>query len=106
MPESRYSLKYVDEDGHVRALYASGAERLAYVKENAPVGRLQTPGQRAWAVQDVRKMQDTGLWTVDWVEPGDEETREGGWIITGLTEFGRNVLNAWNKRQSARDAKD
>jgi hypothetical protein len=44
-------------------------------------------------------MQDSGLWLVDWVEPGDEK-REGGWVITGLTEMGRNVLAQWRRREA------
>ncbi|MFF1693057.1 hypothetical protein ACFVXC_05445 [Streptomyces sp. NPDC058257] len=98
-------MKYFDENGTERSLYASGASRLAFVKEHAPVGRLQTPGNRVWAVQDVRKMEDTGLWDVEWVEPNDD-AREGGWIITGLTAFGRIVLDNWNKRQAARNEKE
>ncbi|MGW1261269.1 hypothetical protein ACWD7Y_04810 [Streptomyces drozdowiczii] len=105
MPRGRDSMKYFDETGQERSLYSSGAERLAHVAEHAPVGRLQVPGGKTWAVQDVRKMQDTGLWTVNWVEPGDTN-REGGWIITGLTDFGRNVLRDWRTRQQKRDPKD
>ncbi|MEW1922191.1 hypothetical protein [Streptomyces sp. NPDC088360] len=99
MPKGRDKMKYFTEEGQELSLYASGASRLEYVAGNAPVGRLQTPGQTTWAVQDVRKMQDTGLWTVEWVEPGDDN-REGGWVITGLTEFGRNVLAQWRVRQA------
>lgn len=102
MPQGRDSMKFQDEDGRERSLYESGATRLAYVAENAPVGRLQITG-RPWANQEVRKMQDTGLWNVNWVEPGDDK-REGGWVITGLTEFGRNVLAKWRRRQEGRDA--
>lgn len=98
-------MKYLDADGTERPLYASGAARLAYVQENAPVGRFETPGGRAWAVQEVRKMQDTGLWTVEWLEEGDTK-REGAWRITGLTEFGRNVLNKWRKRQAVREEQE
>jgi hypothetical protein len=49
----------------------------------------------------VRKVEDTGLWSVDWVEPGDTE-RVGGWVITGLTPFGRNVLAQWLRREAVR----
>lgn len=98
MPKGRDSMKYFDEEGQERSLYASGAARLEYVEKNAPVGRLHISG-RAWAVQDIRKMEDTGLWVVRWVEPGDH-AREGGWVITELTEFGRNVLAQWRRRQA------
>ncbi|WP_425838889.1 hypothetical protein [Streptomyces fractus] len=94
-------MKYFNVDGTELSLYASGAARLAHVEEHAPVGRfLNAPTGREWGPLDVRKMQDTGLWTVEWLEPGDTK-REGAWLIVGLTTFGRNVLANWRKRQNA-----
>ncbi|WP_406362355.1 hypothetical protein [Streptomyces sp. NBC_01579] len=102
MAVERDRMKYYTEDGQERRIYESGITRLAYVAENAPVGRLQIVG-RPWATQEVSKMQDSGLWLVDWVEPGDEK-REGGWVITGLTEMGRNVLAQWRRRDAKKNA--
>ncbi|WP_274032642.1 hypothetical protein [Streptomyces sp. MMBL 11-1] len=92
---ARVGMNYVDEHGNQQKLWESGAQKLAHVAENAPVGRLQAPGQ--WRVTAVRDFQDSGLWEVTWVEPGDTE-RVGGWIITGLTAKGRNLLSDWNRR--------
>ncbi|MFI7083951.1 hypothetical protein ACIBUR_10125 [Streptomyces anulatus] len=94
---ARVGMNYKDEDGKAQKLWESGAEKLAYVAENAPVGRLQTP--EPWRVTNVRDFQDSGLWKVTWVEPGDKE-RVGGWVITGLTDKGHKVLDDWNRRVS------
>lgn len=83
------------EDGGRWKLYESGAGRLAHVASSAPVGRLQTP--KTWSVTDVRGFQERGLWNVDWLDPGDTE-HIGAWVITGLTEKGRNLLAEWNRR--------
>lgn len=90
-------MNYKDEDGKAQKLWESGAEKLAYVAENAPVGRLQAPDH--WQVSAVRNFEDGGLWEVRWVEPGDTE-RVGGWVITGLTDKGHNLLNDWKRRVS------
>jgi hypothetical protein len=93
--KARVGINCVDEHGNRWRLWESGAKKLVHVAENAPVGRLQTPF--TWAVSDVRDFQDRGLWEVDWLEPGDTE-RTGGWVITGLTAAGRNLLREWNRR--------
>ncbi|MFE4527182.1 hypothetical protein ACFRMO_08280 [Streptomyces anulatus] len=90
-------MNYTDEHGNPHKLVESSAQKLAYVSANAPVGRLQVPG--LWRASLVRDFQDKGIWHVEWVEPGDPE-RTGGWIITGLTDKGRNLLRDWNRRTS------
>lgn len=94
-PGTAPTMKWYDEVGHERKLYQSGANRLKLIAEKAPVGRLQTPTR--WKTEDVRNFQDQGIWDVNWVEPGDTE-REHGWIITGLTAKGRNLLREWDRR--------
>ncbi|MEV7902090.1 hypothetical protein [Streptomyces anulatus] len=90
-------MNYTDDQGNSHKLVETSAQKLAYVAENSPVGRLQVPG--LWRVTLVREFQDKGIWAVTWVEPGDRE-RNGGWIITGLTDKGHNLLHDWNRRTS------
>ncbi|MEV5264748.1 hypothetical protein, partial [Streptomyces werraensis] len=92
----RTAMNWTDSNGARQKLYESGARRLEYVKKRGSVGRLQTPEGETWRASDVRKFQDTGLWEVDWVEPGDLK-REGGWVIVRLTAQGRKVLEEWQR---------
>jgi hypothetical protein len=88
-------MNYVDEHGMRRHIYESGAKRLRLVAEKAPLGRQQTP--TPWPVSAVRNGEDQGWWTVDWLEPGDDN-REHAWRINGLTAKGRNLLAEWDRR--------
>ncbi|MFE2538980.1 hypothetical protein [Actinacidiphila glaucinigra] len=94
MAEARVGMNYTDEAGVKRKLWQSGADRLAYVAQNAPVGRLQTP--KPWQTNEVRAFQDQELWVVHWVEPGDDD-RRGGWVIIKLTDKGQNLLAEWQR---------
>ncbi|MGW3860394.1 hypothetical protein ACWEDZ_02775 [Streptomyces sp. NPDC005047] len=95
MPNSRISMNFVDEEGNSFQIREGAASRLKLVHERGNVGRLQAPGP--WKVHEIRALEDRGLWTVDWVEPGDDK-REGAWVITGLTDRGRLALAEWNRR--------
>lgn len=92
---------YTDEDGRKISFYESGIKKLLHVSHNKPVGRLQAPS--TWKVHEVRQYEDQGLWLVTWLERGDTE-RKGAWDITDLTEKGRNVLRAWNDRQTKKSS--
>lgn len=86
-------MRYIDDDGERRDFYATTAERLTYASNHAPVGRLHAPA--SWKTNDVRNLEDSGLWTVRWVDL-DDHVRVGSWIVTGVTEKGRRLLKLWH----------
>ncbi|MGW3153795.1 hypothetical protein [Streptomyces sp. NPDC001089] len=96
MADSRVAMEYTGEDGAKKKLRESTVNRMRFVASRGSVGRLQTPEGQSWKAHEVRALQDSGVWNVDWIEPGDIN-REHAWVIQGLTARGRELLDTWER---------
>ncbi|MFJ4686538.1 hypothetical protein [Streptomyces sp. NPDC088789] len=99
MAATGYRMKYVDAALKEQKISERSVNRLAHVAKHAPCGRfeIRKKTQELWDSHEVRALEERGLWTVEWLEPGDE-SYEGGWRILHLNDVGRNVLRKWHDR--------
>ncbi|MEV8399301.1 hypothetical protein [Streptomyces niveus] len=103
MAATGYRMRYLDADGKEQKISARTIDRMAHVERHAPCGRYEIKkslGGELWDLHEVRTLEERGIWTVEWIEAGDEN-HEGAWRILALDEVGRNVLRKWREREAA-----
>ena len=96
MADTRVAMEYTGKDGAKSKLRESTVVRMRHVLKHGSVGRFVNRPEALYKVHEVRAIEDAGIWKVDWVEPGDT-AREGAWVIQGLTPFGRELLDKWER---------
>lgn len=96
MAESRVEMEYTGKDGRRSKVRESTVTRLRHVARHHSVGRFLNPPERMYRAIEVRAIEDSGLWEVEWLEPADL-AREGAWCIRGLTPLGQEVLEKWER---------
>lgn len=96
MADSRIAMDYTDQRGGKAKLRESTVIRMRHVAKHGSVGRYLNKPEPLYKTHEVRALEEAGIWRVDWVEPGDTE-HTGAWCIQGLTEWGRELLQRWER---------
>jgi hypothetical protein len=96
-------MEYTGKDGAKSKVRASTIARMRHVRQHHSIGRFLNAPSPLWKVHEVRALQDAGIWEVEWVEPGDHD-RKGAWCIRGLTPFGVELLEKWERVVERREA--
>lgn len=100
IPPGRARFAFTIEKRRTEQYGMPTVQKLAIIANAAPEP-IQQGGQYNWRVNDVKDGVKRGLWLATWESA--EGDRLSGWTITGLTDLGYQVLNAWVEKQKNTD---